>query len=190
MYHANAVSPPHYQTELICCDGCSNAYHTNCLGKTPDFLPDPWHCPSCATESVNTDVIPVATDVLLAKLGDHHVKVTIKIGQHHDEDTTTSRKKKREEEEDEEEEEEENDIDQLQDTDSEEEESDFEPEEEESDEDVNITSTDLDIDVSRMSEYEVKRLLRIRRNEAKLASLGLLGGIPSAAFSSSPGGQS
>ena len=151
MYHANAVSPPHYQTELICCDGCSNAYHANCLGKTPDSLPDPWHCPRCST---------------------------------------TSRKKKREEEEDEEEEEEENDIDQLQDTDSEEEESDFEPEEEESDEDVNITSTDLDIDVSRMSEYEVKRLLRIRRNEAKLASLGLLGGIPSAAFSSSPGGQS
>jgi hypothetical protein len=32
-----------------------------------------------------------------------------------------------------------------------------------------------------MSEYEIQRLLRIRRNEAKLASLGLLGGIASAA---------
>ena len=37
--------------ELICCDGCDNAYHEECLGVNADTLPDPWHCPHCASDS-------------------------------------------------------------------------------------------------------------------------------------------
>lgn len=37
--------------ELICCDGCDNAYHEECLGVNVDTLPDPWHCPHCASDS-------------------------------------------------------------------------------------------------------------------------------------------
>ena len=40
-------------------------------------------------------------------------------------------------------------------------------------------------DVASMSGYELLRLWRIRRNKAKLASLGLLGGMTSAASPSS-----
>ncbi|KAL3799489.1 hypothetical protein ACHAW5_009323, partial [Stephanodiscus triporus] len=42
---------------LICCDGCSNAYHSRCLQIRPESLPDPWHCPRCCfkeEESVDT----------------------------------------------------------------------------------------------------------------------------------------
>ena len=37
--------------DLICCDGCDNAYHEECLGVNADTLPDPWHCPCCASDS-------------------------------------------------------------------------------------------------------------------------------------------
>ena len=40
-----------YYLELICCDGCDNAYHEECLGVNADTLPDPWHCPHCASDS-------------------------------------------------------------------------------------------------------------------------------------------
>ena len=37
--------------DLICCDGCDNEYHEECLGVNADTLPDPWHCPGCASDS-------------------------------------------------------------------------------------------------------------------------------------------
>eukprot|EP00571_Detonula_confervacea_P015873 CAMPEP_0172303214 /NCGR_PEP_ID=MMETSP1058-20130122/4790_1 /TAXON_ID=83371 /ORGANISM="Detonula confervacea, Strain CCMP 353" /LENGTH=748 /DNA_ID=CAMNT_0013013955 /DNA_START=146 /DNA_END=2387 /DNA_ORIENTATION=+ len=39
--------------ELICCDGCIEAYHTTCLGVETDSLPYPWHCPSCISNSAD-----------------------------------------------------------------------------------------------------------------------------------------
>ena len=36
---------------MICCDGCDNAYHEECLGVDAGTLPDPWHCPHCASDS-------------------------------------------------------------------------------------------------------------------------------------------
>jgi hypothetical protein len=39
-----------FPSVLICCDGCSNAYHSKCLEIRPESLPDPWHCPRCCNK--------------------------------------------------------------------------------------------------------------------------------------------
>lgn len=46
--------------ELVCCDGCDNAYHEECLGVTADTLPDPWHCPHCASHSDGENLVAMS----------------------------------------------------------------------------------------------------------------------------------